>query len=135
MTIARALLTGVVIVALVFLGVVAPTILKVMIAILWGIVILIAAQLVLGGALALVLPAALFPVRPEDAHASSDEAPLPSIGERPTAPADATQLTDHALEEVVAEPARTTSIPRSVPKGAGRRTLSMVHSLTGCRKC
>jgi hypothetical protein len=135
MTVARALLIGVVIAAVVLLGVMAPTILKVMIAIVWGIVIFVAAQVVLRGAIALVLPAALFPVQLEDEHESSDEAPAPGIGERPTACGDAARHADHASEEVVLEPARTGSIPRSLSEAAGRHTLSMVDSSTGRRRC
>jgi hypothetical protein len=127
------LFIGVVIAAVVLLGVMAPTILKLMIAIIWGIVIFIAAQLVLGGALALVLPAALFPARPEDAHASSDEAPAPDIGERPTACADAILHADHASEETASQPAR--SIPRSLSEAVGRDRLPMVHSSTGSGRC
>jgi len=104
MTVARSLLIGVGI-AVVLLGVMAPAIRKVMIAILWGIAIFISAQLVLGRAIAFVLPSGPFPTRPGDEHASSDEAEVSGIGERPTTCRDATRHAVHAWEEVVSEPA------------------------------
>ncbi|MGH8682703.1 MAG: hypothetical protein ACREVS_23480 [Burkholderiales bacterium] len=96
MTIAKAILIGVVIAAGVLLGTAAPVILGLAIAIIWGIVVLVAAQLVLGGALALVVPAALFPARSGDVNAGSDEVPASGVDEQPTACADAILHADHA---------------------------------------
>lgn len=116
MTVARAPLIGVGIAAVVLLGVMVPAILKVMIAILWGIVSLIPTLFVPGRAIAFVLPSGPFPKRPEDEHASADKAKVGGKRERP-------------------EPARAGAIPRNLSEATRRHTLSMVHSSIGCRRC
>jgi len=85
MTIARTMLIGGLVAAGALLGIVAPGILRMLVAIAWGIVVFVAVQTVLAGLLAFVGPAALFPREVVDESTDSDEVPAPS--ERPTAPA------------------------------------------------
>lgn len=61
MTIARTMLIGGLVAAGALLGIVAPGILRMLVAIAWGIVVFVAVQTVLAGVLAFVGPAALFP--------------------------------------------------------------------------
>lgn len=133
MTLARALLIGVGIAAVVLLEVMVPAILKVMTAILWVFVIFISAQLT--RAIAFVLPSGPFPARPADENTSSDEAEVPVIGERSTMRGDTTRRAGHVWAELVSEPPRAGEVPRSLSAAARRHTLSMVHSSIGCRRC
>lgn len=86
MTIARTMLIGGLVAAGALLGIVAPGILRMLVAIAWGIVVFVAVQTVLAGVLAFVGPAALFPPG-EVVDESTDSGEIPSPSERPTAPA------------------------------------------------
>jgi len=85
MTIARTMLIGGLGAAGALLGIVAPGILKLLVAIAWGIVVFVAVQAALAGVLALVVPAALFPREAVDERADLDE--FPAASERRSAPA------------------------------------------------